>query len=214
MTTRMRGWVAVLLWGALLAGAFPAEASEPALVASDPGCDFRLSCRLGSHAFSLFFDSASGECPEDDMDVFVETPKGKTRIPMAPTWYREVSNLTRAESICQPGDSPDRLSSGVAAFAVDDKRALVFFIRDGRPFYDSVGAVLVEVTTGKVLDVQQSLGQSKDGTVAVFKTPRGYKLRLIREHLQVQCDCTAAVADDWMGVEVVDGKIRAKWLRC
>jgi hypothetical protein len=198
-------WLAVLLCGAL-----PAEASE----AQDPGCDFRLSCRLGKHEFSMFFDSASGECPEDDMRVFVETPKGKTELALAPAWYRHISNVTRAESICQLGDSPDRLSSGVTAFAVDAQRALVFFTRDGRPFYHHVGVALLDVATGKVLDVQQSLGQSKEDLVAVFKTPRGYKLRLIREHLQVQCDCTAAVADDWMGVEVVNGKLRARWLRC
>lgn len=209
----LQGWMAVVTL--LVAGA-----SEPAAPASPepaPDCDFRLECKLGTHAFSVSFDSASGECPEDDMRAFVETQggKSKTELPLEAAWYGSISNIAKgAESICQLARSHVSISSGVAAFAVDDRRALVFFTRDARPGYEHVGVVLLDAVTGKVLDVKQSLGQSKESMVAVLKTPRGYKLQLIREYLNVvQCDCSAAFADDWMGVEVVNGRIRARWLK-
>lgn len=206
-----RGWRWVSMWwsGALVTGAFAAHASEPA--ASD--CDFRLECRLGAHAFSVGFDSESGECVEDDMRAFVETSGGKTDVPLEKAWYRSISNLADGASICRVAGAAGP-GSEVSAFAVDDHRALVFFTQDGRPGYDSVGVVLIDAATGKVLDVKQRLGQSKDSTVAILKTPRGYKLQLVRESLKVvRCDCSAAFADDWMSVEVVNGRIRARWMR-
>ncbi|WP_163997787.1 hypothetical protein [Pyxidicoccus caerfyrddinensis] len=206
-----RGWRWVSMWwsGALVTGAFAAHASEPA--ASD--CDFRLECRLGARAFSVGFDSASGECVEDDMRAFVETSGGKTDVPLEKAWYRSISNLADGASICRVAGAGVPVSE-VSAFAVDDHRALVFFTQDGRPGYDSVGVVLIDAATGKVLDVKQRLGQSKDSTVAILKTPRGYKLQLVRESLSVvRCDCSAAFADDWMSVEVVNGRIRARWMR-
>lgn len=206
-----RGWwtVAMLVGGALTGGAFAADASEPA----NPDCDFRLECQAGAKAFSVGFDSASGECTEDDMRVFVETSGGKADVALEKAWYRPISNLADGESVCRLAGTSG-LNSGVSAFAVDGQRVLVFFTQDGRPGYDSVGVLLVDAAKGKVLDVKQRLGQSKDSMVAVLKTPRGYKLRLIREHLTVvHCDCSAAFADDWMSVDVVNGRIRARWLR-
>ncbi|NMO16021.1 hypothetical protein HPC49_01690 [Pyxidicoccus fallax] len=205
-----RKWGAVMLGVALAGGGFAAEASEPA----PPDCDFRLECQLGTHAFSVSFDSASGECPEDDMRVFVETPTGaKSELPMEPDWYGSISNLANGESICRVAGTTTP-NSGVSAFAVDARRALVFFMKDDRPGYEHVGVALIDAATGKVLDVKQSLGQTKDNPVAVLKTPRGYKLRVVREYLrEVRCDCSAAFADDWMAVEVVDGKIRARWMK-
>ena len=208
------GWMALVM--VLVAGGpLRAGASEPA--APTPDCDFRLECKLGTHAFSVSFDSASGECPEDDMRAFVEAQGGKTRtaIPLEEAWYGPISNIARGvESICQLAGARATPNSGVAAFAVDARHALVFFTRDARPGYEHVGVVLLDAVTGKVLDVKQSLGQSKDSMVAVLKAHRGYKLQLIREYLkEVPCDCGAAFADDWMGVEVVNGRIRARWLK-
>ncbi|MCY1017361.1 hypothetical protein [Pyxidicoccus sp. MSG2] len=210
-----RGWrVVAMLWsGALAAGAFTAHASEPAAPAPADNCDFKLECQLGAHAFSVGFDSESGECVEDDMRAFVETSGGKVELPLEKAWYRSISNLADGESICHltGARGPD---SAVSAFAVDEHRALVFFTQDGRPGYDSVGVVLIDTATGKVLDVKQRLGQSKDSMVAILKTPRGYKLQLVRESLSVvRCDCSAAFADDWMSIEVVNGRIRARWMR-
>ncbi|WP_205525798.1 hypothetical protein [Pyxidicoccus trucidator] len=159
----------------------------------------------------MSFDSLSGECTEDDMRAFVEGPGGKTELPLERGWYSPIPNIANGKSTCQVAGAT---ASGVSAFAVEGGRVLVFFGRDGRPGYDSVGVALIDAATGKLLDVRQSLGQSKDSTVAILATPRGYKLRLVREHLkEVQCDCSAAFADDWMAVEVVNGRLRARWMR-
>lgn len=210
-----RGWswrvVAMLLGGTLAGGTLAAEASEPVAPEAPPDCDFLLECQLGGHAFSVSFDSPSGECTEDDMRAFVEAPGGKTELPLEKAWYSAIPNIANGKSVCHIAGSP---ASAVSAFAVEGQRALVFFSRDGRPGYDFVGVALVDAATGKVLDVRQGLGQSKDAMVAVLATPRGYKLRLVRESLkEVQCDCSAAFVDDWMAVEVVQGRIRARWMR-
>ncbi|WNG37743.1 hypothetical protein F0U61_31695 [Archangium violaceum] len=203
---RRAGWVVAMLWsGALMAQAAELEATD---------CDFRLECQLGAHAFSVSFDSASGECTEDDMSAFVETSAGKSVIPMEKGWYSAISNIANGESLCRRADSKEPINSGVSAFAVDGHRVLVFFTRNDRPGYDWVGVALIDAATGRVLDVKPKLGQSKDSMVAVLKTPRGFKLQLVREFLTVvRCDCSAAFADDWMAVEVVNGKIRARWMK-
>ncbi|MCP3138279.1 hypothetical protein [Pyxidicoccus xibeiensis] len=208
-----RGWmvVAVLLGGALGGGALALEPSSPATPPEPSNCDFRLECQLGSHTFSVSFDSPSGECTEDDMRAFVEGQGRKAELPLEQGWYRPIPNLANGRSLCHVAGAA---SSPVSAFAVDGQRVLVFFERDGRPGYDFVGVALIEAATGKLLDVRQSLGQSKDGTVAILTTPRGYKLRLVREHLkEVPCDCPAAYTDDWMAVEVVNGRIRTRWMK-
>ncbi len=206
-----RGWMAVAM---LLGGAFRGgvgEDSQPASPEAPSDCDFRLECQVGSHAFSVRFDSLSGECTEDDMRAFVEGPGGKAELPLEKAWYRSIQNIANAKSVCHSVGAP---ASAVSAFAVEGQRVLVFFERDGRPGYNFVGAVLIDAATGKVLDVRQSLGLSKDSMVAVLPTPRGYKLRLVREHLkEVQCDCSAAFADDWMAVEVANGRIRTRWVK-
>ncbi|MBZ4422983.1 hypothetical protein [Myxococcus sp. RHSTA-1-4] len=205
-----RKLMAVMLCGVLTGGALAADAAEPA----PPDCDFRLECQLGAHAFSVRFDSASGECTEDDMRAFVETPAGgRSELPLEPDWYGSISNLADGESICRRSGAVVP-NSEVSAFAVDARRALVFFTKDDRPGYEHVGVALIDAATGKVLDVKQSLGASKDDSVAILKTPRGFKLRLIREYLKVvRCDCSAAFADDWLSVEVVNGRIRARWMK-
>ncbi|QSQ20692.1 hypothetical protein JY651_36475 [Pyxidicoccus parkwayensis] len=202
---RRAGWVVAMLWS----GVLTAQAAEPE--ATD--CDFRLECQVGAHEFSVAFDSESGECPEDDMSVFVETAAGKNQAPLAKRWYGVPSNFADGTAICWRAGT-QRQNSGVTAFAVDDHRALLFFTEDDRPGYEWAGVVLIDAATGKVLDVKPRLGQSKESLVVVLKTPRGFKLQLIREYLTgVKCDCSAAFADDWMGVEVVNGKIRARWMR-
>ncbi|MFY2560885.1 hypothetical protein ACN469_24990 [Corallococcus terminator] len=200
------GWVALML----CCGAVTVEAAEPQVA----DCDFRWECQVGAHVFSVAFDSASGECVEDDMRAFVETSGGKTELPLEKAWYGSIANVADGKSVCRLAGAKGSVGGGVSAFAVDDHRALVFFTRDDRPGYEWVGVALINAATGKVLDVKQRLGQSKERVVAILKTPRGFKLQLIREHLKnVPCDCSAAFADDWMAVDVVNGRIHARWMR-
>ncbi|MCP3161464.1 hypothetical protein [Myxococcus qinghaiensis] len=199
------GWVALML----CCGALPSEAAEPEVA----DCDSRWECQVGAHVFSLGFDSASGECTEDDMTGFLETSRGRSELPLEKAWYGAISNVADGKSVCRLAGAKAAGGGGVSVFAVDDHRALAFFTRDGRPGYEWVGAALIDAATGKVLDVKQQLGQSKERVIAILKTPRGFKLRLVREHLKsVQCDCSAAFADDWMVVEVANGRIHARWM--
>lgn len=198
------GWMSLML----CCGALTVEAAEPAVA----DCDFRLECQVGAHVFSLVFDSASGECIEDDMKAFVETSKGKAELPLEKAWYGPIFNAADGKSVCQLAGAKD--SGSVSVFAVDAHRALAFFTRDDRPGYEWVGVALIDAATGKVLDVKSRLGQSKERVIAILKTPRGFKLQLIREHLkEVRCDCSAAFADAWMGVEVANGRIQARWMQ-
>jgi hypothetical protein len=209
--------VAALLLG-VMTGARPSQAGAPreapaAIPAPAPGCDFRWECQLGTHSFSVSFDSESDDCPEDDMRVSVDVAGRQSALSLKKAWYSSISNIANGESICRlPGDSPAG-AGPVSAFAVGPQQALVFFTSSGRPGYDSVGVMLLDVATGKLLDARQSLGKSKEPTVAVLKTRTGFKLRLVKEHLsEVRCDCSAAFADAWMSVEVVNSRIKVRWM--
>ncbi|RKH40910.1 hypothetical protein D7V93_39165 [Corallococcus llansteffanensis] len=201
--------MAALLLG-VMTGALPAQAGAPR---EAPGCDFRWECQLGTHAFSVSFDSESDDCTEDDMRVSVDVAGRRSGLSLKKAWYSSISNIANGESICSlPGEAPAR-AGPVSAFAVGPQQALVFFTTSGRPGYDSVGVMLLDVATGKLLDARQGLGESKEPTVAVLKTRTGFKLRLVKEHLpEVRCDCSAAFADAWMSVEVVNSHIKIRWM--
>lgn len=207
---------AVMLLGAMTVG-LPSLARAPQDAASSPaaptpGCDFRLECQFATHRFAVDFDSVSDDCTEDDMQVSVDVAGRRSALSLKKAWYRSIPNIANGESICRLSEASPAGPSQVSAFAVGPQQALVFFTTSGRPGYDFVGVMLLDVT-GKLLDARQNLGASKDTTVAVLKTRTGFKLRLVKEHLsEVQCDCSAAFADAWMSVEVVSGRIKVRWM--
>lgn len=180
-----------------------ARASTPEPTASPSSCDFALSCSHQGRAFTLSMKSASGDCPEDDMGVSVD---GVPLEGLARAWYLPIGNVGPIAPVC---NLPDR--QGYPAFALDDVHVLFVFEKSGRPGYDTLAAAVLDVKQRRLVATLE-LGESKNKAVAVLPAAKGFRVRVVKEHLaQVRCDCDAAFVDAWKELSFAGGKLQAVW---
>ena len=177
----------------------------------DKKCGFTLRCENDGKKFSIAFKSASGDCNEDDMSVSFTAGDSTQKLALKTDQYFYTDHISKTQpSICQGEGQVNRF----AAYSIGGNRALLFLRSSGRPGYDHVLTVLLDLQAGKVLDVKD-LGPSKSDFVAVLKTEKGFKVRIVRDslsfHKDVTCDCDAPFVDDWLEVSVAD-KIHTDWL--
>ena len=127
---------------------------------------------------------------------------------LPPAWYMAISHPMKTKTDCR--DAED--GKPVAGFFLKEDRLLVFLTYSGRPGYDKVIAVLLDVGKGKLV-TKLELGMSKEEIIPVFKTNRGYKLRIVKEYIsEVQCDCSAAFIDDWLEVRLERDSLKSNWI--
>jgi hypothetical protein len=174
-------------------------------------CEFKLICSHVGNPFSVQFKSPSGDCTEDDMDVTLAREGVAKNLPIKKDWYMFTEHISKTQSsLCKA----EGQNSDFAAYAVDDNRVLLFAKSSGRPGYDQVHALLLDVKSGELSD-HKRLGTSRNNYVAVLKQKNGFKVRIIRDslsfHQQVSCDCDAPFVDDWMEISVSKGKIKTSW---
>lgn len=183
----------------------PAARESPAASPASPSpCNFALSCSHQGRAFALAMKSASGECPEDDMTIALD---GVTLGGLAKGWYLPVGNVGPITPVCSLPDG-----QGYPAFALDDAHVLFVFEKSGRPGYDTLAAAVLDVKQRRLV-TSLELGASKNKAVAVLPTAKGFRVRVVREHLaQVRCDCDAAFVDAWKELRFVGGKLQAEWM--
>lgn len=179
---------------------------------ADP-CDFKLKCKNNGKEFFLTFKSASGDCTEDDMELFAEFNQTSEKIDFKKEWYAFTDNVSKTQtSLCKDATGYREF----AAYSVGKNLALLFVKSSGRPGYDKVNAILFDTSSQKVVD-SKMIGLSKNSFVAVLKHNSGFKVRIVRNSIspikEVNCDCDAMYVDDWMFVSVAKGKLAADWVR-
>jgi hypothetical protein len=186
--------------------------SSLAMAAKKPECKFELACEIGQQKFSLEFKSPSGDCAEDDMILNFKTVGAIEKLNLHPEWYFFTEHISKTQSsVCK--EAPN--GNAFAAYPAEGKYVLLFMKASGRPGYDRVIGVLIDPSTRKVLG-SVDIGQSRNQYIAVLKTEKGYKVRVVRDslsfHKDVTCDCDAPFVDDWKQVQVQDGRIVVDWL--
>lgn len=179
---------------------------------ADEKCAFSLACTNNGKSFSLDFKSVSGECTEDDMEATYSAAGQSTKLGIDGDWYFFTAHISKTQdSLCK-----DQQSGPFAAYAAGKDRMLLFIKSSGRPGFDLVKAVLLDTQKGLVID-KSTVGRTKNEYLAILKTKRGFKLRLIRDSLAltklVTCDCDAAVVDDWNEVTIRNNKIASSWMK-
>lgn len=98
------------------------------------------TCRVGSHTFTLGFDSASGDPFEDDMRATLKAD-GETRVaPLDAKLYMPTPFTEDSQSICDT----------TAALAIDDDAAMVFVSVDDRPGLPIVIGFVVDAKDRRV----------------------------------------------------------------
>lgn len=174
-------------------------------------CDFKLQCEVDQKKFRIEMKSVSGHCDEDDMEAIFESNGVKQTLALEKDWYSYTQHVSNTQpSVCK---GEDQIGS-FAAYQLDKNHVVMFIKSSGRPHHDRVNAVVLDVDRGTVLD-SKLLGTSRNNYIGVLKHKNGFRLRLIRDSLSlyklVDCDCDAAIVDDWMKVSVAKGKIKTDW---
>lgn len=166
-------------------------------------CNFEVKCEN----FRLTFKSASGECVEDDTKIsFTRLPEGTaTTIPVKEAWFIETANVGNVPSTCSSTSYPQFPAFDVGSYK------LIFLRQDARPGFNLIQALVIDPKTGKVID-QLELGRYMRDTLGILKTPRGYKLRMVKGFLkEMNCDCDAGIEEAWMEVSFKKNKILKRW---
>jgi hypothetical protein len=196
-----------LLFAALLLAVSTAWAAP-----QDPGaeCRFHLECTNQNDHFSLDFRSKTNDCSDDNTQAVFKKGDQSVTLDLPQNWYFFTDHITKT----QPAVCADKSDRPFAAYRVGKHRALLFVKSSGRPSYDNVTVVLLDTAQGKVLD-HKDIGSTRNNFVAVLKSGRGFKVRIIRDslsfHKLVTCDCDAPFVDDWMQVGVKGDKIFSYW---
>lgn len=201
---RMPGFFSFLgiLLVALISGASKADT-----------CEFVLRCEHFGQSFGVRFKSTSGDCTENDMEVSFLRGDSQKALDLAKDWYLFTENIsTTQKSVCRD----EKGKSEFSAYAFDRKHIFLFVKSSGRPGYDPINVVVLDTEKGELSDVKR-IGSSKNQYLALLKTKRGFKTRIIRDSLSlvknVNCDCDAAFVEDWMEVSFSKGKVRTSWIR-
>jgi len=181
-------------------------------------CHFYLECSPpGQDKFSIELKSVSGDCSEDDMEVYLNKKNQKLKMNIKPELFYYTDHISKTQpSICKGKDKKGKAKLwSFAAYMVSKNEALFFIKSNGRPGYDNVNAMLMNVISGQVVD-WKTLGGSKNSFILVLKSKNGFKLRIVNNSLSLAgktfCDCDAAVVDAWLEILVKKGKIITRWI--
>jgi hypothetical protein len=198
------------LWQGLLGLAMLAQAhwvwADPA-----PSADWQARCKLGQQAFGVRFHSVSGDVTNDDMQVMLTWPNGRSvKLALPPAWYHSMA-LTSA--------GVPNLCDTVVVTAVDRQHILLWLASDNRPGFDKLSLALVELPDGRVLDSKLAFADIKsadegDTHLTLRRHHNDVDVRLVREVLvDTNDDSAYNYIEDWMGVGTHGNRIGAAWLR-
>jgi len=171
-------------------------------------CDFSMQCVQNSKKFTLEFTSKSQApyCDMDDMQLYWSSNGKKKNLNIPENSFFPTHNASRSlPSICED----------YAVYELTANKVVLFVKVSDRPNWDHVLAIVLDTKEGKILD-HKDLGKSKNVTIGVLKSDKGFKLRLVRDSLsvrdQISEDTDAAYIEDWMKISVTNGKISSGWL--
>jgi hypothetical protein len=169
-----------------------------------PKCDFSLKCKTGKSQFNITFNSPSSDCTFDDTVVKMNDKK----LLVPGDWYFDVQNVGPEKGICSYGPDND-----YPIFALGNDQALMFLKSSGRPGFDVIAAVLLDLKQNAVMDYKK-LDRSVRNSFGPVKTKIGFKLPLVKSHIKgMRCDCDAAYIEGWMEVTAEKGKLQTSWLK-
>lgn len=165
------------------------------------------TCQSDDIPFSIDFKSKSGDAYEDDMDVTIRGAGGSTiNVPLPRAAYVRRGMVSDVKNVCKD----------IAAIALSDKKLLLLISSDGRPGWDQLNLVYININTGKILDVKADVGEIKDvdghQNLTVRRRPNGFEVRLQREWLSdTGTDSAENSIEDWRSITILDGKILTEW---
>ena len=177
-----------------------------------PPAQWSVKCSLENKAFEVFFKSASGDAAEDDMSVSIKTTRGKiVPLMLKPALYTSRGSVSEVKNLC--ADPKTGGLDSLVAFPIHENTVLLWLASDGRPFFNILSLVLVDIEQGKVIDYLDTKTAIKDVNnsrmLVTRKAKDGYQVRLIGEWLKnTGLDTAETAIEYWVSVAVQNRKIR------
>ncbi len=170
-------------------------------------CGFEITCKAEDKEFSLQISSPSKDCSNDDNIIIFRNKKISQQLKVSAAWYYDIDNVGNEVSFCKSSSY-----SEYPLFILDSKSALIILRTNNRPDSDAITAVLIDITTGQVLD-QKILGVSTRNSTGLLKSNSDFLIPLREKNIkEMRCDCDAGDIERWMKISNINGKIRSDWI--
>ena len=157
---------------------------------------WKAKCKVGDHAFTLSFDSRTGDAYSDDMQVRLKAG-GETRVaPLPEKLYVPTKSTSDSTSVCD----------STAAVMLDGDAAMVFITVDDRPGIPFIIALVVDAKDRRVL-IPQALGYT---TSALEVRSTFVRMYALQAHAKVKRSDDADLFA-WRRFALVGRDIRARW---
>lgn len=159
-------------------------------------------CQAPSGPYQLNFRSASGDATNDDMSVSIKVGEGPSvPVPLKQALFFAGRIKSRSQGQCD----------NVSTVSFPTGNTLLLIQRDGRPWLDSLSAVLIRAKDGTVLDTVFDLA-AQPGLAELSEHAGKVRVKLVREWpaSKSQTEETAPIIG-WLELSDVDGKIKSAW---
>jgi hypothetical protein len=167
--------------------------------------EWSARCTFGEKSLVFHAKSPSGDVLEDDMVLDARLGSAKVEpLSLSPQQYRRL----RAPGAWNACESP------LVGIATGTNQALILFSTDNRPGLDYLGAMLVDMARGRVLDLRQGLAALLH--LHFEKTPDGLRMFVIQgDRLDSDgkpvSDGSDSLCEGWLRITAVKGRIRPRW---
>jgi hypothetical protein len=160
------------------------------------------SCESEKVSFSIDFKSRSGDPEEDDMSVALRWGAHKPVVlTVKPALFVAAEFVGNASSLCK----------SVGAFKLPSGNILLLIPRDDRPSEDQLYAIVLDGSSGAVVQVVGDLG-SYVSTPMIIRDSAGYRLLLLRKwYVNEGRGGGEFGAPDWMSIREAAGHVSYKW---
>lgn len=193
----------------LLAGLWSAVAAPTAGAAeATDGRPARWSrvVKTDGRQFQIVAVSKSGDALEDDMTVTILQEDEKVPVPVRPALYEAVKVSSDLQSSAE----------GLPVFKIGPARLLFILTENARPGYPYATLVVYDYHARKVTEVRERIAPFKQESqhsryAFVSFGPDRYRIRLIRESLDIGSDGPEAFIEGWMIISYGGGRLEYAW---
>jgi hypothetical protein len=163
---------------------------------------WEANCTNAGPIKSIKFSSKSGDVTEDDMTAYLQwDDKTSIPIPVSPAWYLKRQELSRPQQGC----------AGIGAFQIYKDHALLVLPFNGRPGWDRISLVLINLKTKSIVDIKDDIGETPDEYQ--YKISESQLELLLVKYGKLSKDGGEESVPDWLSVFIKDGKINLAWLQ-
>jgi hypothetical protein len=123
-------------------------------------------CNFSEKVFYVSFDSPSNDVTEDDMIIQLRTStKTASKVSLEPDWYIPFVPPSNQESFCQQ----------IGGYKIGADFLLLVVTHNGRPNYPHLALILIDSTSGSILDTINDIGEIPYKAQIVF-SPGSFKV--------------------------------------